>query len=52
MECGLGKMDVCAKLERLKVEQYNERAVIAYGFNFYSNKPKIIKDDDNYIENI
>ena len=53
MECGtsLNKMDVCVKLERLKDEQYNERAVIAYGFNFYSNKPELIKDDDDYIEN-
>ena len=53
MECGMGlnKMDICVKLERLKDEQYNERAVIAYGFNFYSNKPDIINDDDNYIEN-
>ena len=53
MECGLGlnKMDVCVKLERIKDEQYNERAVIAYSFNFYSNKPELIKDDDNFIEN-
>ena len=53
MECGtsLNKLDVCVKLERIKDEQYNERAVIAYGFNFYSNRPELIKDDDNYIEN-
>ena len=53
MECGssLNKLDVCVKLERIKDEQYNERAVIAYGFNFYSNKPELIKDDDSYIEN-
>ena len=53
LECGLGlnKLDICVKLERLKDEQYNERSVIAYGFNFYSNKPELINDDDNYIEN-
>ena len=53
LECGmaLNKMDICVKLERLKDEQYNERAVIAYGFNFYSNKPDLIENDDNYIEN-
>ena len=53
MECGLSinKMDICVKLERLKDEQYNERAVIAFGYNFYSNKPELIKNDDNYIDN-
>ena len=44
-------MDICVKLERLKDEQYNERSVIAYGFNFYSHKPEILNDDENYIEN-
>jgi len=53
LECGVdyNKMDICVKLERLKDEQYNERSVIAYGFNFYSHKPEILKNDDNYIEN-
>ena len=44
-------MDICVKLERIKDEQYNERAVIAYGFNFYSHKPDILNNDDNYIKN-
>ena len=53
MECGLSinKLDICVKLERIKDQQYNERSVIAYGFNFYSNKPELINDDDKYIEN-
>ena len=53
LECGLSinKLDICVKLERIKDEQYNERSVIAYGFNFYSNKPELIQDDDKYIEN-
>ena len=53
LECGIDykKMDICVKLEKLKDEQYNERGVIAYGFNFYSHKPEILNDDDNYIEN-
>ena len=53
LECGVDykKMDICVKLERIKDEQYNERSVIAYGFNFYSHKPDILKDDQNYIDN-
>ena len=53
LECGMDykKMDICVKLERIKDEQYNERGVFAYGFNFFSHKPELLKDDDNYIEN-
>ena len=53
LECGMDykKMDICVKLERIKDEQYMERSVIAYAFNFYSHKPDILKDDDTYIEN-
>ena len=53
LECGMDykKMDICVKLERIKDEQYMERSVIAYGFNFFSHKPEILNDDDTYIEN-
>ena len=40
LECGMDykKMDICVKLERIKDEQYNERGVFAYGFNFYNSR--------------
>ena len=53
LECGTDykKMDICVKLERLKDEQYNERSIVTYGFNFYSHKPELLNNDENYIEN-
>ena len=54
MECGMSyeKMDICVKLNRLKDEQYNERSVVAYGFNFFSNQPeKLSENDENYLQN-
>lgn len=53
LECGesLDKMDICVKLNKLSDQQYTEKSVSAFGFNFYSNKPDNLNTDDSYLEN-
>ena len=53
LECGesLDKMDICVKLNKLSDQQYTEKSVSAFGFNFYSNKPDNLSTDDSYLEN-
>ena len=53
LECGcsLDKMDICVKMNKLNDQQYTEKSVTAFGFNFYSNKPDSLSTDDDYLEN-
>ena len=53
LECGnnLNKLDICVELNKIIDEQYNERGLSVFGFNFFSNVPEKIKNDEKYIEN-
>ena len=47
----LNKFDTCIKLDKISDAAYFEKGITAFGFNFFSNRPDMLKDDDNYIDN-
>ena len=47
----LNKFEICIQLDRIYDAAYYEKGITAFGFNFFSNKPDMLKDDENYIDN-